>query len=344
MSTHNRITRNSESGFSILELLIAALLTVGIMGAAFSLLSRNQRMFVTESSVTDMNENVRSAVDLLTRDIQSAGMGLPRINGSYAAVFYKDGTANTPDQMMLINGDPYAPAADVEARLASSSQLLLLIPPEVTMVGNAVNPSISFLGRNGISVPLYASYAANPVKYLCYDDTKSMVMTLASGGSTVGYGSTARLQVQYDDSAYSNPATMFGSPVDTGEPDYATAKVALLGSLIAYRLNPDTRELERTEDLTNWYAVARGIINLQMEYRTINRDSSGAITESVSSAPANRRTMRSVIVTVTAETPDIAPDNKNYRQVTHRFEAAPRNFNLLNNTNLSSNTKGTWVF
>src|SRR5262245_18950226 len=135
---NNRGQRNTEQGFSILELLIASLLTIGIMGAAFSLIGRNQRLFVTETAVTDMNENIRSAIDLLTRDIQAAGMGLPRTNGSYAAFFYKDGAGNAPDQMMIVNGDPYAPTADVDARIASSSQLMLLIPPEVTLVGNAV--------------------------------------------------------------------------------------------------------------------------------------------------------------------------------------------------------------
>ncbi len=52
----------NEKGFSLLELMVAAVLTVGLMGGIFALVNRNQQVFVTESGVTDMNQNVRTAV------------------------------------------------------------------------------------------------------------------------------------------------------------------------------------------------------------------------------------------------------------------------------------------
>src|ERR1044072_1484841 len=97
---------NGEAGFSLIEVTMAALLTVGIIGAVFGLLNRNQQIFVTESGVTDMNQNMRTAVDLLTRDAQSAGMGLPSRNpGSFAAIFFTDGANGAPDKIMIANGD-----------------------------------------------------------------------------------------------------------------------------------------------------------------------------------------------------------------------------------------------
>jgi len=39
-------------------------------------------------------------------------MGLPRVSGSFSSIFYINGS-NGPDSIMMINGDPYAPDADV---------------------------------------------------------------------------------------------------------------------------------------------------------------------------------------------------------------------------------------
>ena len=84
------------------------------------------------------------------------------------------------------------------------------------------------------------------------------------------------------------------------------------------RVNQTTKELERTEDLTNWYGIARGITNLQVQYRTVSGTAANPI-NSVSSAPADRTTIRSATITVSAETPDLPPGNKGYRQAVQTF-------------------------
>jgi Tfp pilus assembly protein PilW len=323
---------DKESGFSIIELLVASMLTIGLIGAVFSLVGQNQRVFITESNVTDMNENMRTAVDLITRDIQSSGMGLPsRSSGSFAAIFYTDGAANAPDSMLIINGDPYAPAADVTDRAAGISQFSCMLPPDVTVTGSGASQQMTYLGAGGVSKPIYKNNTIDPRLYICYDDTKAMVLALNLNGQVVGTGSDARLQLGYSAASYKNPPAIFGTTLDVGEPEYDNAKIAPLGSLIAYRLNRTTNELERTEDLVNWYSIARGIVNFQLEYRC-----KSVAGETFTNAPAERRDIRSVTVTITAETPDLGPSDKGYRRTVQKFEAAPRNFNLLNNTNLSA--------
>jgi Tfp pilus assembly protein PilW len=328
---------NNENGFSLLELTVAMLLTVGILGAVFALMNRNQEIYVGESNVTDMNQNVRLAMDLLTRDIQSAGMGLPRTNGSFAAIYYKDGANQTPDSLLILNGDPFAPAAEVKTYTASSSEFLCLPPTGLTTTGSGSSIQFSFKNQDKQLKGIYKNSNADPRLYICYDEKKAMIMSLAANGTLTGVGANQRLRLQYTPASYKNPATLFGSALDQGEPDYNTAKIALLSGMISYRLNPETRELERTEDLTNWYAVARGVTAFQVEYRVISKDGAGNAVESVATAPADREMIRSVVITLSAETPDLDPESKGYRQVIHRFEIAPRNFNLLNNTNLSSN-------
>ncbi|HVG22099.1 MAG TPA: hypothetical protein VNI02_23895 [Blastocatellia bacterium] len=331
------MNRNDESGFSLIELLIASLLTMGLIGTVFSLVGRNQRVFITESNVTDMNENMRTAVDMLTRDIQSAGMGLPsRSSGSFAAIFYTNGASGAPDTMLIINGDPYAPTTDVTDRVAGSAEFSCVPPPDVTVTGNGSNLQMTYLGAGGQSKPIYRSNTTDPRLYICYDDTRAMVMSLTANGQIIGNGASARLRLQHTATTYTNPASTFGSALDTQQPEYDSAKIAPLGSLIGYRVNRTTNELERTEDLNNWYSVARGVIDFQLEFRLIGKDAGGNTVETITTTPTERRNIRSVTVTITTETPDLRPADRGYRRSIQKFEAAPRNFNLLNNTNLSA--------
>lgn len=319
-------TVNTESGFSLVELMLAAVITVGLIGGVFALMNRNQKLFFTESTVTDMNSNMRTAVDLLTRDVQAAGMGLSRQNGSFAAIFYVSNTA-VPDSLLILNGDPYAPTADVDEFTTSSPEIFCEKPAD--LMGSS--GSFTYLGDDGTAKPFYRSYSSAPRQYLIYDDKRARFFPLTGNGVYATVDGVQKLKLTYDTSKLKSPAGIFGSAIDTDVPNLeSNAKIAVVGSMIGYRVNRITRELERTEDLDKWYPVARGILDMQIEYRTSNSSTSTI-------APSDRRAIRAVVINITAETPDLYPTDKNYRISTHRFETTPRNFNLLRNTNLSSN-------
>jgi Tfp pilus assembly protein PilW len=327
-----------QRGFSLLELTIGALLTVGLLGTIFALVSRHQQVFLSETGTTDMNENVRTAVDLMTRDVQSAGMGLPRINGSFASIYYINGANSTPDSILMINGDPFVPDADVNSYDSATGKLYCTQPSEVKLSGS----TFTYVGQSGAATNIYQSYANDARQYIVYDDNLARIFKLSANATLDGTGQVVLTQTSGSVSA---PATTFGSPVDTNAPVYTSAKVAILGSLVAYRLNTTTHELERTQDLQTWYAVARGILDLQIQYLTITTPNltppdAGTWTDT----PTTRRNIRTIQIRVVAETPDLQPSSKNYRKTVQQFQVSPRNFNLLGNTSLSSNTKATWEF
>lgn len=331
--------RRNERGFSVVELTIGAMLTVGMMGVIFSLVNRNQQVFLSESGTTDMNENIRTAIDLVTRDVQSAGMGLPRANGNFASIYYINGASGASDSIMIVNGDPYAPDVDINAYDAGTSKFSCVRPSEITVTGAGGTTAMTYLA-NGVTRNIYQSYANDPRQYVCYDDKFAKVFQISANSQIAADG---QLEITHNPSVFWSPAATFGSPIDTGSPDYPTAKLCMLGSLVAYRLNATTHELERTEDLQNWYAVARGIVDMQIQYFTVavaNPPDAGTL----ENAPATRRNMRAVTVTLIAETADLPSSSKNYRRIVLQFQATPRNFNLLNNTSLSNNTESTWEF
>jgi Tfp pilus assembly protein PilW len=331
--------RSNERGFSLIELTIGAMLTVGMMGVIFSLVNRNQQVFLSESGTTDMNENIRTAVDMMTSDVQSAGMGLPRANGSFSAIYYTNGANGAPDKIMIVNGDPYAPDVDITTHDSVNHKFLCVRPSDVNVTGTGGTTAMTYLA-NGVTRNIYQSYANDARLYVTYDDKLAKVYQISANAQIDG---TNQLEIKYNSAVFWSPAATFGSPIDTADPDYPNAKLCMLNSLVAYRLNTATHELERTEDLQNWYAVARGVVDLQIQYFTVavaNPPDPGSLVD----APANRRDIRAVTIKIVAETADLPTTSKNYRRAVMLFQATPRNFNLLNNTNLSNNTESTWDF
>jgi len=344
-----------ESGFSLVELLVGAVLTVGLMGVVFGLLNTNQQVFVSQSTVADMNQNVRTAVDLLTRDIQSAGTGLVvpsgiGSGGCMAAIFYKDGGTGNPDSLMIVNGDMIAPTAQIKRQVSASSQFLLLPPPDVKSTDGGATFTYSDFQNSNQAKSMYLSATADPLhrKYLVYDQNSVMMFDLASNAVYSTDSGVQVIQIQYNplSNLAGTYATLISGTIDgNAAPNYSQAVVAVMGGTIAYKLDTTTHELLRSDNLQNWYAIARGIRDFQIQYRVIAKPAS-AVEEAVVSQPGvdtfssgsttSRRGIRAVVVTIAAETPDLRSGDKGYRQVTQRIEITPRNLNFSDNNNLSA--------
>lgn len=64
-----------QDGFSLVELLLAALISVVVIAGAFALAGPAQRMFQSQPEAADMQQRVRVAADGLRRDLVMAGAG-----------------------------------------------------------------------------------------------------------------------------------------------------------------------------------------------------------------------------------------------------------------------------
>ena len=69
--TMNTIDHNS--GFTLVELLVAILFSAILMGAIYSSYLTQQRSYVVQEYVTEMQQNIRAALMMLERDIRMAG-------------------------------------------------------------------------------------------------------------------------------------------------------------------------------------------------------------------------------------------------------------------------------
>lgn len=70
-------TRTGETGFSMIELMMAMTITLIIMSSVYGLIAGGQNAFRREPELAERQQNIRMAMDLIMRDISNAGSGLP---------------------------------------------------------------------------------------------------------------------------------------------------------------------------------------------------------------------------------------------------------------------------
>ena len=86
-----RSTRKNEGGFSLMELLVAVALGLMVLAATTQLFKNGMDATILVSQSSEMQQGVRSTVNLLAKDVSMAGSGLP--SGGLALPF---GAGSTP--------------------------------------------------------------------------------------------------------------------------------------------------------------------------------------------------------------------------------------------------------
>jgi prepilin-type N-terminal cleavage/methylation domain-containing protein len=108
----NRVPRHSEAGFSLIEVMSALVILAIAMTAVFATFISQQRSFTVQNRVAEMQQNLRQAVEYMSRDIRIAGYGIPDNvtipNGvvatgvtSIRSLYAKDNTTG-PDQIYVL--------------------------------------------------------------------------------------------------------------------------------------------------------------------------------------------------------------------------------------------------
>ena len=111
-----RMLRNHR-GFTLVEILIVALMIGLVLGAVYSLYSANQRTAYVQDKVVDLQQNLRITIESIARDIRNAGFLCSDARFAIKSALHT--YDNTPD---VINGNTKQPintAADSSANYAA---------------------------------------------------------------------------------------------------------------------------------------------------------------------------------------------------------------------------------
>ena len=107
MNTQTKRHLAKEQGLSLMEVMIALLITGILMAAVFLLLQKGQNSFNREPEVAEMNQSARAGIDSIGRDLSLAGYQTP----AAMAVLWQDGGGIVPDQVTIVYADPDIPVS-----------------------------------------------------------------------------------------------------------------------------------------------------------------------------------------------------------------------------------------
>ena len=85
--------KNKNSGYSLIELIIAVALGIVVVGATLGIFASNRQTYIAAENLGRVQENARTAYELMTRDVREAG-GTPCANNLPLANILKTPNAN----------------------------------------------------------------------------------------------------------------------------------------------------------------------------------------------------------------------------------------------------------
>jgi type IV pilus assembly protein PilW len=90
-----------DAGFTLLELLIASLLAVVVSAAAFSFYSAQNKAYIVQDRLVELQQNLRAGIELISRDIRLAGLD-PRQSTQFGFIeTTDDGTGRQTDSQNI---------------------------------------------------------------------------------------------------------------------------------------------------------------------------------------------------------------------------------------------------
>jgi prepilin-type N-terminal cleavage/methylation domain-containing protein len=163
--------RRSQGGFSLVELIVAMVITLIVSGAIYGLMVSGQGAFRREPALIDRQQSIRIAMDLITRDIQNAGAGM----SPFAQAFTDDIPANSMN-------NPAAPGSVVSEIFPGQRADYIEM-----MVNDGSCPSIVACGTPGANI-----FTAEPLPACIFGTPALSSFVYVSGSGGVAAGADAR--------------------------------------------------------------------------------------------------------------------------------------------------------
>ena len=147
--------KNSERGFSLIELLIALAVTSILLVGIFNIFLSQHKAYTSQDQIVEMQENVRAAMDIMSRDIRMAGfdpteaggMGITNIDEAIPALSFtadvnENGVIGAAEADEDITYRYVANALEIQRRSTTGEQFQ-------TLVDNIQSLTFRYFDQNG---------------------------------------------------------------------------------------------------------------------------------------------------------------------------------------------------
>ncbi len=242
-----------EKGFSLIELMVAMVVTLIISGAVFQLVTAGQSAFRKEPAVADRQLNIRMGMDAITQDLYQAGTGVPE----YSQVFTR-------------SLDKTGPAMGSGGELTDQLELVRATDCPFLTVCKPVGDNL---------------FTVEPIS-TCYQLPASVIVGCDSGTNCPAYDVNFAFErgapdktMECKDGHVNLP---HGRAKDLNPPGGKRSFVPqwiMMGNIVRYRINlgaDGIPNLERSlyggaddyDGNSSWEILARGVEDLQIQYET----------------------------------------------------------------------------
>jgi type IV pilus assembly protein PilW len=256
--------RLRQAGLTLVELMVAMLLGLVVIGAVVSVLLTSRQSYTTTGGLSQLQDNARIAFELMARDIRQAG-STPCGNSAVNDMLAGNGWYRWVNGAGLFGVNDAANLDPLPATPAPSGGFAALVTRGAGVVsGNRVTPGAACTAIVPMQLaPSDVDIAANDLVLAC-DGTQSYIFQAAAfsgglpmaGGGTPGNSSAQLASCQsFSPSAYVAPYhadAWYVGPAGAGAPN---------GTLSLYRAHYAGNALVSDE-------IVRGVTNLQVSYLT----------------------------------------------------------------------------
>ena len=243
-----------DSGFTLVELLIALVLSIVIVGAVYATFNSQQKSFSLTNQKMDMQQQGRAAINLLMRDLRMAGCLVPS-SKAIRVVNNNITAASTPasDELTVLYADQTFDGLSVQTTSGS--------PPT----------SITVQVQSGGSLASNSDYTNKNIVLITRDESYSVIRKITQAS---GSGSIRTLTLGNLDSYLSGLTPAFDSSSDNSA-SYTNGNAYVL-TIRTYDIQSETLYINDHNDATSTgtpQPLAEGAEILQFDFDSYDKAS-----------------------------------------------------------------------
>jgi hypothetical protein len=318
----------SQAGYSLLELLICMGILIVVVGATMSLLAGSLRFSHSTFYVTDAEESLRNAHEMVNRDLTSAGDGLKSIgtitvplsfaSGWLTRTTVVDSSDPTHHQLGLVTSDDAIPlstnvpsASPAATFKENSDRISMLIQDKEFNNGNAISLQPGKITVSGTTTNI-AVGSTNIGLFQVGEIYAFLCQNSAAFGTVTAVNGTTYTVTMANGDAFGLNQTGSSAPVSTviGIVSGASTLNASLIRLriIQYYVTSTGLLMRRVFGVKgggfNETPIAEHVTNLQFRYMTNLSDANGFVQQPIRviSTPVQQSAVREVETTIEVET------------------------------------------
>lgn len=352
--------RTNTSGFTLIEVLVATLLALIVLGMAVSVFSSASDAGRRSTSRSDVQQSARGSLAIINRDLSQASIGIPQAGialptgaGSTAAVFacstaqcylpagndtYPNNTLSpvTPGENKGPNGTDVVTIAYLDATWPVNNQPLVTMAPNGSTItvntgtfdtsGNAAAPPTGLAYND----PVFGTRVGDVLMISNQNGSAVATVTKVDANGVIELNAGDPLNLNQPNAAAGNLAALYNAKIAT-----SAARINVVTYFIQTLPGPDgilgtaddVPVLMRQLNAQNAIPVAEYVLNMQFTYDIYDAGTTTYTASLLGSAVANASEIRKVTVLLTFRS-EFAEPQGNFHTLTISSAVSPRDLSF----------------